>query len=169
MAVATCYSNFIAYIFAPGVLVTPLGALSIIVSSVLAHFVLKERLEKLGVLGCVSCINLATQPGFLAYVVTALLLVGALVLFFEPRYAIGVSIKLTLDGVNQAAYPYTWLFLNCLWGFSNKLPEQGNCQPRINSSAERTCTQARDHVMPPQAFLRALTRADNSSKSGIFG
>uniref|UniRef100_A0A804N5H0 Probable magnesium transporter n=1 Tax=Zea mays TaxID=4577 RepID=A0A804N5H0_MAIZE len=50
------YSNFIAYIFAPGVLVTPLGALSIIVSSVLAHFVLKERLEKLGVLGCVSCI-----------------------------------------------------------------------------------------------------------------
>uniref|UniRef100_A0A804N5G9 Magnesium transporter n=1 Tax=Zea mays TaxID=4577 RepID=A0A804N5G9_MAIZE len=83
--------------------------------------------------------------------------------------AIGVAIKLTLDGVNQAAYPYTWLFLNCLWGFSNKLPEQGNCQPRINSSAERTCTQARDHVMPPQAFLRALTRADNSSKSGIFG
>ncbi|PWZ55243.1 hypothetical protein Zm00014a_040850 [Zea mays] len=39
--------------------------------------------------------------------------------------AIGVAIKLTLDGVNQAAYPYTWLFLNCLWGFSNKLPEQG--------------------------------------------
>jgi len=54
-------------------------------SSVLAHFVLKEQLEKLGVLGCVSCIvgsvvvmhapeehmpnsvkeiwNLATQPG----------------------------------------------------------------------------------------------------------
>lgn len=25
--------------------------------------------------------------------------------------AIGVAIKLTLDGVNQAAYPYTWLFL----------------------------------------------------------
>ncbi|OEL25932.1 putative magnesium transporter NIPA6 [Dichanthelium oligosanthes] len=138
-------ANFVAYIFAPAVLVTPLGALSIIVSSVLAHFVLKERLEKLGVLGCVSCIvgsvvvvihapeehmpnsveeiwNLATQPGFLAYALTTLLLVGTLVLFFEPRYgqtniliylgicsstgsltvvsikAIGVAIKLTLDG-----------------------------------------------------------------------
>jgi len=109
-------------------------------SSVLAHFVLKERLEKLGVLGCVSCIvgsvivvmhapeehmpnsvkeiwNLATQPGeslhpvvhitvcwscsshrmspswgcrslagFLAYALTTLLLVGTLVVFFEPRY-----------------------------------------------------------------------------------
>ncbi|PUZ59089.1 hypothetical protein GQ55_4G012700 [Panicum hallii var. hallii] len=151
-------ANFVAYIFAPAVLVTPLGALSIIVSSVLAHFVLKERLEKLGVLGCVSCIvgsvvvvvhapeehmpnsveeiwNLATQPGFLAYAMTTMLLVGTLVLFFEPRYgqtnilvylgicssmgsltvvsikAIGVAIKLTLDGVNQAAYPYTWFFL----------------------------------------------------------
>jgi drug/metabolite transporter (DMT)-like permease len=49
-------ANFVAYTFAPAVLVTPLGALSIIVSSFLAHFVLKERLEKLGVLGCVSCI-----------------------------------------------------------------------------------------------------------------
>ena len=102
-----------AYIYAPAVLVTPLGALSIIVrykvllvnvsqycgfmveltcsvcaaSAVLAHFLLKERLQKMGVLGCVSCIvgsvlivihapqeqtpssvqeiwDLATQPGW---------------------------------------------------------------------------------------------------------
>ncbi|MCI06489.1 magnesium transporter NIPA2-like, partial [Trifolium medium] len=49
-------ANFVAYIYAPAVLVTPLGALSIIVSSVLAHFLLKERLNKMGVLGCISCI-----------------------------------------------------------------------------------------------------------------
>ncbi|XP_062234086.1 probable magnesium transporter NIPA6 isoform X2 [Phragmites australis] len=151
-------ANFVAYAFAPAILVTPLGALSIIVSSVLAHFVLKERLEKLGVLGCVLCIvgsvvvvmhapkehmpnsvkeiwNLATQPGFLTYATATLLLVATLVVFFEPRYgqkniliylgicssmgsltvvsikAIGVAIKLTLDGMNQVAYPYTWLFV----------------------------------------------------------
>uniref|UniRef100_A0A0E0HGV5 Probable magnesium transporter n=1 Tax=Oryza nivara TaxID=4536 RepID=A0A0E0HGV5_ORYNI len=65
-------ANFVAYAFAPAVLVTPLGALSIIVSvilrvvcvfggvfafsAVLAHFILNERLHALGVLGCVMCI-----------------------------------------------------------------------------------------------------------------
>ncbi|KAM3298010.1 hypothetical protein ACQJBY_039796 [Aegilops geniculata] len=151
-------ANFVAYVFAPAVLVTPLGALSIIVSSVLAHFVLKERLNKLGVLGCISCIvgsvvvvlhapeehmpdsveeiwDLATQPGFLAYAGTTLLLMAIVVVFIEPRYgqkniliylgicssmgsltvvsikAVGVAIKLTLDGMNQLAYPHTWLFI----------------------------------------------------------
>ncbi|XP_040998920.1 uncharacterized protein LOC121244776 isoform X3 [Juglans microcarpa x Juglans regia] len=49
-------ANFVAYMFAPAVLVTPLGALSIIVSAVLAHFFLKEKLRKMGIVGCVLCI-----------------------------------------------------------------------------------------------------------------
>ncbi|KAL1226010.1 putative magnesium transporter NIPA6 [Cardamine amara subsp. amara] len=36
-------ANFVAYIYAPTVLVTPLGALTIIISAVLAHFLLKEN------------------------------------------------------------------------------------------------------------------------------
>ncbi|XVE48905.1 hypothetical protein DITRI_Ditri01bG0039200 [Diplodiscus trichospermus] len=119
---------------------------------------LKERILKMGTLGCVSCIvgsvvivihapqehmpssvqeiwTLATQPAFLAYVVATLSIVLALVLHFEPRYgqtnllvylgicsfmgsltvvsikAIGIAIKLTLDGINQIAYPQTWFFL----------------------------------------------------------
>ncbi|XP_044508987.1 probable magnesium transporter NIPA6 isoform X2 [Mangifera indica] len=150
--------NFIAYVYAPAVLVTPLGALSIIISAVLAHFMLEERLQKMGVLGCVTCIfgsvvivihapqehapssiqeiwTLATQPAFLIYVAATLLIVLALVLYFEPRYgqtnilvylgicslmgaltvvsikAIGIAIKLTLDGINQIAYLQTWFFL----------------------------------------------------------
>ncbi|NP_001359018.1 protein ENOR3-like isoform 2 [Glycine max] len=142
-------ANFVAYIYAPAVLVTPLGALSIIVSAVLSHFLLKERLPKMGVLGCVSCIvgsivivihapqeqtpssvqeiwDLATQP---------VSVVLALIVHFEPRYgqtnmlvylgicslvgsltvvsikAIGIAIKLTLDGISQIAYPQTWFFL----------------------------------------------------------
>ncbi|CAA7410726.1 unnamed protein product [Spirodela intermedia] len=150
-------ANFVAYVFAPAVLVTPLGALSIIVSAVLAHFLLGERLQKLGVLGCISCIvgsvvivlhapqerspssideiwMLATEPAFLAYATVTISIVCILVLHFEPRYgqsnilvylgicslmgsltvvsikAIGIAIKLTLEGINQAAYPQTWLF-----------------------------------------------------------
>ncbi|GLU02776.1 hypothetical protein SLE2022_200110 [Rubroshorea leprosula] len=150
-------ANFVAYVYAPAVLVTPLGALSIIISAVLAHFMLKERIQKMGIVGCVSCIvgsviivihapqertpnsvqeiwTLATQPAFLIYVAAALSIVLALVLHFEPRYgqtnilvylgicslmgsltvvsikAIGIAIKLTLEGISQLAYPQTWFF-----------------------------------------------------------
>ncbi|QCD88720.1 Magnesium transporter NIPA [Vigna unguiculata] len=152
-------ANFVAYIYAPAVLVTPLGALSIIVSAVLSHFLLKERLPKMGVMGCVSCIvgsivivihapqeqtpssvqeiwDLATQPAFLIYVMATVSVVLVLIIHFEPRYgqnnmlvylgicslvgsltvvsikAIGIAIKLTLDGISQIAYPQTWFFLS---------------------------------------------------------
>ena len=49
-------ANFAAYAFAPAVLVTPLGALSIIVSAVLAHHLLSEKLHAFGWLGCLLCI-----------------------------------------------------------------------------------------------------------------
>ncbi|XP_010261284.1 PREDICTED: probable magnesium transporter NIPA6 [Nelumbo nucifera] len=151
-------ANFVAYVFAPAVLVTPLGALSIIVSAVLAHFTLKERMQKMGVLGCVSCVvgsvvivihapqehspnsvqeiwTLATQPEFLFYAAATLSVVLALVLHFAPRCgqtnilvylgicslmgsltvvsikAIGIAIKLTLEGISQIAYPQTWFFV----------------------------------------------------------
>ncbi|XP_059647507.1 probable magnesium transporter NIPA6 isoform X2 [Cornus florida] len=151
-------ANFVAYVYAPAVLVTPLGALSIIVSAVLAHFMLKEQLRQMGVLGCVSCVvgsvvivihapqehtptsvqeiwTLATQPAFLIYVAATLSIVLALILHFEPRYgqtnilvylgicslmgsltvvsikAIGIAIKLTLEGISQIGYPQSWFFL----------------------------------------------------------
>ncbi|KAL0334618.1 UNVERIFIED_CONTAM: putative magnesium transporter NIPA6 [Sesamum radiatum] len=152
-------ANFVAYIYAPAVLVTPLGALSIIVSAVLAHFLLKERLRQMGVLGCVSCIvgsvvivihapqeqtpssvqevwDLATQPAFLIYVAATLSMVLVLIVHFQPLYgqtnvlvylgicslmgaitvvsikAIGIAIKLTLEGINQFGYAQTWFFLS---------------------------------------------------------
>ncbi|GAV86036.1 Mg_trans_NIPA domain-containing protein [Cephalotus follicularis] len=49
-------ANFVAYADAPVILVTPLGALSIIFSAVLAHFILKEKLHIFGILGCVLCV-----------------------------------------------------------------------------------------------------------------
>jgi len=49
-------ANFAAYAFAPAILVTPLGALSIIISAVLADIMLKEKLHIFGILGCVLCV-----------------------------------------------------------------------------------------------------------------
>eukprot|EP00249_Psilotum_nudum_P014576 c24896_g1_i1 orf=945-2009(-) len=97
-------ANFAAYAFAPVILVTPLGALSIIVSAVLAHVMLKEKLHILGILGCVLCVagsteivlhapqergiesvkelwNLATEPAFLLY--SAAVIGSVLVLIFQ--------------------------------------------------------------------------------------
>ncbi|KAL2973177.1 hypothetical protein AAZX31_14G032800 [Glycine max] len=151
-------ANFVAYAFAPAVLVTPLGALSIIVSAVLADIILKEKLHNLGILGCIMCIagsiiifihapkeqpitsvleiwNMATQPAFLAYVGSVIVLVFILVFHFAPRCghtnvlvftgicslmgslsvmsvkALGTSLKLTFEGKNQLIYPETWFFM----------------------------------------------------------
>ncbi|KAL3737076.1 hypothetical protein ACJRO7_025925 [Eucalyptus globulus] len=72
-------ANFAAYAFAPAILVTPLGALSIIIrqvdfiesqtfetllnansgifcSAALAHIILREKLHIFGVLGCILCV-----------------------------------------------------------------------------------------------------------------
>ncbi|GER39847.1 hypothetical protein STAS_16482 [Striga asiatica] len=53
-------ANFAAYAFAPAIVVTPLGALSIIIRhdaiAILAHIILQERLHIFGILGCALCV-----------------------------------------------------------------------------------------------------------------
>ncbi|RKP31536.1 DUF803-domain-containing protein [Metschnikowia bicuspidata] len=49
-------ANFAAYTFAPAILVTPLGALSVIIGAVLASIFLKEELGVLGKMGCAICL-----------------------------------------------------------------------------------------------------------------
>jgi len=88
--------------------VTPLGAISIITTALLADCILGERLHVCGVAGCFCCIvgsmvlvsaspqeqmltsvediwGMATQPTFVAYVLVALLLVGIL-MWMAPTY-----------------------------------------------------------------------------------
>lgn len=48
--------NFAAYAFAPAILVTPLGALSVLIGAVLGAYFLKEELGTLGKLGCAICL-----------------------------------------------------------------------------------------------------------------
>lgn len=95
-------ANFAAYAFAPAILVTPLGALSILVTAVLAHVLLQERLNVFGIVGCILCVTgtlsiilhapeeapissvvevsmLAQQPGFMLYTTLALCAIYALI------------------------------------------------------------------------------------------
>lgn len=56
LTAATTVANFAAYTFAPPILVTPLGALSVIIGATLASFFLGEHLGHLGRLGCTLCV-----------------------------------------------------------------------------------------------------------------
>lgn len=48
--------NFVAYAFTDAILVTPLGALSVVIATVLSAYFLKERLSMVGKVACFLCI-----------------------------------------------------------------------------------------------------------------
>ncbi|CAD6334018.1 unnamed protein product [Miscanthus lutarioriparius] len=102
-------ANFAAYAFAPAILVTPLGALIIIISAVLAHVMLREKLHIFRILGCVLCAvgsttivlhappereiesvtevwDLATEPAFMCYAAVVIAIAAILVYRFVPLY-----------------------------------------------------------------------------------
>lgn len=102
-------ANFAAYTFAPPILVTPLGALSVLIGAVLASFLLKEELGHIGRVGCALCLlgsliivlhapedkqidtvdeilYFAIQPGFLLYCLTVLIFTLAMIFLVVPRY-----------------------------------------------------------------------------------
>jgi hypothetical protein len=101
--------NFAAYAFAPASLVTPLGALSVLVTAILSSRLLKERLNLLGKIGCAICLLGSTSivihspkeeevstmedlalkmqdPLFILYVVAVILISLALIIYVAPRY-----------------------------------------------------------------------------------
>ncbi|XP_021647551.2 probable magnesium transporter NIPA4 isoform X2 [Hevea brasiliensis] len=102
-------ANFAAYAFAPAILVTPLGALSIIISAALAHVILREKLHIFGILGCALCVvgsttivlhapqereiesvkevwELATEPAFLFYATFVIGAVFIIIVRVIPQY-----------------------------------------------------------------------------------
>lgn len=101
--------NFAAYAFAPATLVTPLGALSVIASAVLASYFLKERLNLLGKIGCALCILGSTvmvihapreseihnmeelrqkmaDPGIITLCCIMVVIAAVFIIFLAPRY-----------------------------------------------------------------------------------
>nr|XP_046154502.1 magnesium transporter NIPA4 [Oncorhynchus gorbuscha]XP_046154509.1 magnesium transporter NIPA4 [Oncorhynchus gorbuscha] len=101
-------ANFAAYMFAPATVVTPLGALSVLISAVLSSYLLGETLNLLGKLGCVLSILGSTlmvihapeeeevttlqqmtdkllDPGFLVFASILLVACLLLIFYFSPR------------------------------------------------------------------------------------
>jgi drug/metabolite transporter (DMT)-like permease len=101
--------NFVAYAFVDAILVTPLGALSVVITTILSAIFLKERLSFVGKVGCFSCIigsvviamnapeqssvsdiqemqHFVITPGFLSY--AGVILLGSLItaVWVAPRY-----------------------------------------------------------------------------------
>ncbi|KAH8102237.1 DUF803-domain-containing protein [Cristinia sonorae] len=102
-------ANFAAYTFAPPILVTPLGALSVIIGAILASFLLNEELGHIGRVGCTLCLlgslvivlhappdkdiqtvdeilHYALQPGFMLYCFTVLVFSLVVIYAVAPRY-----------------------------------------------------------------------------------
>ncbi|TDL24431.1 DUF803-domain-containing protein [Rickenella mellea] len=102
-------ANFAAYTFAPPILVTPLGALSVLIGAVLASFLLDEELGHIGRVGCTLCfigsiiivlhappdkdirtvdemLHYALQPGFLLYCFTVLVFTLVMINSVVPKY-----------------------------------------------------------------------------------
>ncbi|KAL2181431.1 magnesium transporter NIPA-domain-containing protein [Thermothelomyces heterothallicus CBS 202.75] len=101
--------NFAAYAFAPAILVTPLGALSVLIGAVLGAYFLKEELGTLGKLGSAICLigaviivlhappdeeietvdqilNYAIQPGFLFYSLAVCIFAVVMIYKVAPIY-----------------------------------------------------------------------------------
>ncbi|GAB7341135.1 hypothetical protein MBLNU457_7440t1 [Dothideomycetes sp. NU457] len=101
--------NFAAYAFVDAILVTPFGALSVVVTTILSAIFLKERLSFVGMIGCFQCIigaviialnapeqqaasniqemqHFVIAPGFLTY--TGIVIIGCTFVAFwvGPRY-----------------------------------------------------------------------------------
>ncbi|KAH6660484.1 magnesium transporter NIPA-domain-containing protein [Truncatella angustata] len=101
--------NFVAYAFTDAILVTPLGALSVVITTVLSAIFLKERLSMVGKVACFLCIvgsvvivmnapeessvaniqemqKFVIAPGFLSY--TGVIIIGSAITAFYagPRW-----------------------------------------------------------------------------------
>lgn len=120
--------NFAAYAYAPAILVTPLGALSVLIGAVLGSYLLKEELGTLGKLGCAICLlgaliivlhappdevvetvdqilDYALRPGFLLYSVVVAIFAVVMIYKVAPAYGKGnpliyISICSTVGSVS---------------------------------------------------------------------
>ncbi|KAM3414346.1 hypothetical protein BST61_g10992 [Cercospora zeina] len=101
--------NFVAYAFTDAILVTPLGAISVVVCAVLSWWILKERLSFVGWVACFLCIvgsvvitlnapeqsavsniqemqHYVIAPGFLVFAGVILIGCACVAFFVAPKY-----------------------------------------------------------------------------------
>ncbi|KAI9373116.1 DUF803-domain-containing protein [Aspergillus egyptiacus] len=141
-------ANFAAYAFAPAILVTPLGALSVLIGAVLGSYFLKERLGVLGKLGCALCLlgsvvivlhapadkpveridemlHYALQPGFLVYCLAVAIFSTVMIYRVAPVYGkrnplIFISICSTVGSVSVMSVKAFGIALKLTLGGNNQ-------------------------------------------------
>ncbi|GAA5939189.1 uncharacterized protein JCM15063_004446 [Sporobolomyces koalae] len=109
-------ANFAAYTFAPPVLVTPLGALSVLIGAVLAAFFLGERLGPIGISGCSLC------------------LVGSLIIVLHaPEDKEIATVDEILDYALQPGFMFYCLVVLCysLYAIYRIAPKHGTSNPLV--------------------------------------
>ncbi|KAG5336301.1 hypothetical protein C0989_012238 [Termitomyces sp. Mn162] len=107
-----------AYAFVEAIVVTPLGALSVVICAILSSIFLKERLTFFGWLGCGLCIlgsviialngptedsvgeirqfqKLFISPGFIAWISVLIAAAVVIIVFFAPSMIGGISVSVT--------------------------------------------------------------------------
>lgn len=123
--------NFVAYCFVDAILVTPMGALSVVVTTILSAIFLKERLSFVGKVGCFNCIigaviialnapqqasvsdiqsmqHFVISPGFLTYAGVIIAGCTFVALWVAPRYGknsmfVYISICSLIGGLSVVA------------------------------------------------------------------
>jgi len=131
--------NSIAYAFAPAVLVTPLGALSVLIWTVMGAYFLHEEVRTLGRLGCATC------------------LLGSIMLVLHAPPDEDIQ---TIDEIlNLAIQPLFLLYCSLVTGFSTYMiyvvaPKSGRTNPLVYISI---CSSVRSiSVMAVKAFSIAV-------------
>ncbi|XP_042582064.1 magnesium transporter NIPA2-like isoform X2 [Cyprinus carpio] len=134
-------ANFAAYAFAPATLVTPLGALSVLVSAVLSSYFLTERLNLHGKLGCLLSILGSTtmvihapqeeeidsledmakklvDPGFMVFATAVIIIALIFIFVLGPRHGqTNILVYITICSVIGA------LSVSCVKGLGITIKE----------------------------------------------
>lgn len=142
--------NFAAYLFADAILVTPLGALAVVITAILSSVFLKERLSFVGKVGCFLCIigsvviaanapeqravdniqdmqKLVIAPGFLSF--TGVILVGCTVvaIWVAPKYGKkSMMVYLTICSLIGG------LSVSCIQGIGAAITAQARGEAQFN-------------------------------------
>ncbi|KAG1889954.1 magnesium transporter NIPA-domain-containing protein [Suillus subluteus] len=112
--------NFVAYAFVEALIVTPMGALSVVICAILSSIFLNEKLTFFGWLGCALCIvspqeqtpgeieefkQLFLAPGFLGYMSALITIALSIIFYFGPKYGKNnmlwyISVCSTIGGIS---------------------------------------------------------------------
>ncbi|KAH9913320.1 DUF803-domain-containing protein [Epithele typhae] len=125
--------NFGAYAFVEAIVVTPMGALSVVISSILSHFILKERLSLFGWISSFQCLLGASILAINAPDEQSVSTIeGFKHLFLAPWF-------LAYGGVVIAAAVFLAVYAAPKWGKKSMMPYLGVCS--LIGGLSVSCTQ----------------------------